>query len=138
MDISIKEVLTHLHRISGTGQAEPWGGQIGPIKRPPLMNAVQNALCEAFKGTWIGCLPWKVKILHNPRASDYFFNWLNHISRSLKPLLNSKRLGVYITKQSTEQWAKNRVRKIVFKLLLLLHLLLSLDMLEFYVNAKIH
>lgn len=47
MDISIKEVLTHLHRISGTGQAEPWGGQIGPIKRPPLMNAVQNALCEA-------------------------------------------------------------------------------------------
>lgn len=138
MDISIKEVLTHLHRISGTGQAEPWGGQIGPIKRPPLMSAVQNALCEAFKGTWIGCLPWKVKILHNPRASDYFFNWLNHISRSLKPLLNSKRLGVYITKQSTEQWAKNRVRKIVFKLLLLLHLLLSLDMLEFYVNAKIH
>lgn len=138
MDISIKEVLTHLYRISGTGQAEPWGGQIGPIKRPPLMNAVQNALCEAFKGTWIGCLPWKVKILHNPRASDYFFNWLNHISRSLKPLLNSKRLGVYITKQSTEQWAKNRVRKIVFKLLLLLHLLLSLDMLEFYVNAKIH
>lgn len=51
MDISIKEVLTHLHRISGTGQAEPWGGQIGPIKRPPLMNTVQNALCEAFKGT---------------------------------------------------------------------------------------
>lgn len=51
MDISIKEVLTHLHRISGTGQAKPWGGQIGPIKRPPLMNAVQNALCEAFKGT---------------------------------------------------------------------------------------
>lgn len=51
MDISIKEVLTHLYRISGTGQAEPWGGQIGPIKRPPLMNAVQNALCEAFKGT---------------------------------------------------------------------------------------
>lgn len=138
MDISIKEVLTHLHRISGTGQAEPWGGQIGPIKRPPLMNAVQNALCEAFKGTWIGCLPWKVKILHNPRASDYFFNWLNHISRSLKPLLNSKRAWCLHNKAINRTMRKNRVRKIVFKLLLLLHLLLSLDMLEFYVNAKIH
>lgn len=42
MDISIKEVLTHLYRISGTGQAEPWGGQIGPIKRPPLMNALSK------------------------------------------------------------------------------------------------